>query len=71
VQAGGVAPFVRPWRTHEIAMRMLNNLVVSYQRRGNVGAGIRAATLRLMLPTEASARESLEAELRTLRARLN
>src|ERR1700761_9433145 len=27
---------VRPWGVHEIAMRMLHNLVLSYQRRGDI-----------------------------------
>jgi hypothetical protein len=50
---------------------MLNNLVGSYQRRGHIGAAIRAARLRLELPAEAPLRESLGAELRRLEARLN
>ena len=41
----------RPWHAHEIAMRMLNNLVAAYKRRGDLGAAIHAATLRLELPT--------------------
>jgi regulator of sirC expression with transglutaminase-like and TPR domain len=62
---------VRPWRADEIAMRMLNNLVVSYHRRGDLAAAIRAADMRLSLPAPESLRESLLAELRALRARLN
>jgi regulator of sirC expression with transglutaminase-like and TPR domain len=69
---GSVDPhLVRPWAPVEIAMRMLNNLVGSYQRRGHIGAAIRAARLRLELPAEAPLRESLGAELRRLEARLN
>ena len=70
---GGAVPgaFVRAWRSHEIAMRMLNNLVGSYQRRGNLGAAIRAAALRLALPAEEPMRTALQAELRAMRARLN
>jgi len=63
--------YVRPWAAAEIAMRMLNNLVGSYQRRGHLGAAITAARLRLDLPAEPALRESLEAELRRLQARLN
>jgi regulator of sirC expression with transglutaminase-like and TPR domain len=62
---------LRRWRPHEIVMRMLNNLVGSYLRRGDIGAAIRAATMRLELPAEESLRESLETELRTMQARLN
>ena len=52
-------------------MRMLNNLVGAYQRRGDVGRAIRAAELRLLLPAEAPLRAALETEARVLRARLN
>ena len=62
---------VRPWRAHEIAMRMLNNLVAAYHRRGDLGAAIRAARMRLTLPSEGSLRDTLQAELRALQARLN
>jgi regulator of sirC expression with transglutaminase-like and TPR domain len=62
---------IRPWRAHEIALRMLNNLVGSFQRRGDVAAAIRAATLRLELPAEERLRDALETELRAMRARLN
>jgi regulator of sirC expression with transglutaminase-like and TPR domain len=63
--------YLRPWAPAEIAMRMLNNLVGSYQRRGHLGAAITAARLRLDLPAEEPVRASLQAELRRLRARLN
>ena len=62
---------VRPWTAHETAMRVLNNLVVAYQRRGNVGAALRSAELRLELPADDDLRETLETELRSLQARLN
>jgi regulator of sirC expression with transglutaminase-like and TPR domain len=65
------AAHLRPWGPHEIALRMLNNLLGSYQRRGDVGAAIRAASMRLALPAAAAARAALEAELRALQARLN
>ena len=61
----------RPWRANEVAMRMLNNLVLAYQRRGDIGDAIHAARLRLTLPTEASHRDILQAQLRTMQARLN
>jgi regulator of sirC expression with transglutaminase-like and TPR domain len=67
-----VAPeLVRAWPVPEIAMRMLNNLMASYSRRGDLGRALRAAELRLALPAEAQLREALRAELRALRARLN
>jgi regulator of sirC expression with transglutaminase-like and TPR domain len=62
---------VRPWTAHEIAMRMLNNLVGTYQRRGDVASAIRAASMRLALPAEATQRLILEAELRAMQAGLN
>ena len=62
---------VRPWRAHEIAMRMLNNLLAAYSRRGDLGAAIHAARMRLMLPAEDSLRAAVQAELRALQARLN
>jgi regulator of sirC expression with transglutaminase-like and TPR domain len=65
------ARHVRPWGPHETALRMLNNLVGSYATRGDVARAIRAAELRLSLPVDAEGRETLSAELRGLRARLN
>ena len=62
---------LRPWPPDEIAMRMLNNLVSSYTRRGDVGHAIRAAQLRLMLRAADQLRKTLEAELRALQAQLN
>jgi regulator of sirC expression with transglutaminase-like and TPR domain len=62
---------VRPWRPHEIAMRMLHNLVATYGRRANLTAAIRAASMRLSLPAEPPLRTALRAELRGLQARLN
>ena len=62
---------VRPWRAHEIAMRMLNNLVGSYERRANLAAAIHAARMRLTLPADPGLATTLRAELRALEARLN
>ncbi|CAA9473999.1 MAG: hypothetical protein AVDCRST_MAG38-1524 [uncultured Solirubrobacteraceae bacterium] len=62
---------LRPWTPHEIALRMLNNLVPAFERRGDLGAAIRAASMRLELPGAPALRETLEHELRSLRARLN
>ncbi|CAA9481042.1 MAG: Protein sirB1 [uncultured Solirubrobacteraceae bacterium] len=62
---------LRPWTAPEIALRMLNNLVPAFERRGDLGAAIRAASMRLELPSAPALRETLELELRTLRARLN
>ncbi len=63
--------FLRPWRSSEIAMRMLNNLVASYQRRGDLGGAIRAAGMRLALPAQETLRDGLRAELRAMQAQLN
>ncbi len=62
---------LQPWRPHEIAMRMLNNLVGSYQRRANLTAAIQAAQMRLTLPAEPALKSTLRTELRALQARLN
>ena len=62
---------LRPWRSTEVAMRMLNNLVAAHQRRGDLGAAIRAAGLRTVLPAPDAERTRLEAEHRALQARLN
>ena len=76
--AGGVlvapdAPreLVRPWDTHETALRMLNNLVSSYAARGDLGNAIRAAELRLRLPLADPLRDYLVTDLRAFQARLN
>ena len=71
VETSVAQDLVRPWRAHEVAMRMLNNLVVAFQRRGNLGAAIHAARLRLALPGDASHRDLLQVELRAMQARLN
>src|SRR3954467_1313698 len=71
--AGGEPPpeHVRPWGAHETALRMLNNLVGAYQRRGDVGAAIAAAAMRLELPLHRRLRDALETDLRRIRSRLN
>jgi regulator of sirC expression with transglutaminase-like and TPR domain len=71
VEADVAQVLVRPWRAPEIAMRMLNNLVAAYQRRGALGAAMRAASMRLALPAEGSLRDALQADLRAIQARLN
>jgi hypothetical protein len=71
VETGAPPNVVRPWRADEIVMRMLNNLVAAYDRRGDIGATIHAAGLRLALPASASQRDVLQAELQALQARLN
>jgi regulator of sirC expression with transglutaminase-like and TPR domain len=65
------AALVRPWTPHETAMRMLNNLVPAFRRRGDLTGALRAAELRLALPGDASERARLDAELAALRALLN
>jgi len=76
---GGGAPItpdvpsalVRPWTPHETTMRMLNNLVPAFRRRGDLTGALRAAELRLALPANASEQARVNAELATLRAHLN
>ncbi|WP_205698347.1 transglutaminase-like domain-containing protein [Conexibacter sp. SYSU D00693] len=65
------AAAVRPWSAHDTAMRMLNNLVGSFRRRAHLAHAIKAAQLRLVLPSDPDGREVLERELRALQARLN
>ena len=62
---------VKGWGAHEIGLRMLNNLVGSFERRGDLSRTLRAAEMRMQLPLAGEVREQLAAELRTLRARLN
>ena len=62
---------VRPWGPHETALRMLNNLVASYSGRGDIGAAIRAAGLRLELPLDERAQAAFGLELRSLESSLN
>ncbi len=61
---------VRPWTAKETILRMLNNLVRSYQERGDLAKALHAAELRLSV-SSGPAREEVEAELRRLQARLN
>jgi regulator of sirC expression with transglutaminase-like and TPR domain len=70
--AGAGEALVRPWGAHEIAMRMLNNLVAAYDRRGDLTRTLHAATLRLVLPVADPRLEAtLKAELRAIQVRLN
>jgi regulator of sirC expression with transglutaminase-like and TPR domain len=62
---------VRPWGAHEIALRMLNNLIGSYAVRGDLAHAIHASELRLALPVDDTVRAALRAEVKALRARLN
>lgn len=71
IPSDGAQVPLRPWRAPEIAMRMLNNLVATYQRCGDLSAAIRAGKMRLELPADASLHEALEAELQAMQARLN
>jgi regulator of sirC expression with transglutaminase-like and TPR domain len=59
------------WAAHETVLRMLNNLVGSYQRRHDLMRAIRAAELRLALPLSERAAAALALELRQIRAALN
>lgn len=61
---------VRPWANTETAMRLLNNLVGSLTRRGDLPRAIRAAELRLLLPADDVMRRMLEEELEALEAEL-
>jgi regulator of sirC expression with transglutaminase-like and TPR domain len=72
VTTAAARELIAPWNAHEIAMRMLNNLVAAYQRRGDLGNTLRAATMRLALPVaEPKLHDVLKAELRAIQARLN
>jgi regulator of sirC expression with transglutaminase-like and TPR domain len=71
LSAIGGPEVLSPTRPHDIAMRMLNNLVRSYERRANLTAAIRAANMRLALPAEPPLKAALRAELLALQARLN
>ncbi len=69
--AGPVHPgLLRPWSATEVAMRMLNNLVGAYVRRGNLEGAVRAAALRLALPADDELHDALRAEHAALRERL-
>ena len=63
--------YVRPWRPHETALRMLTNLTAAFSARGDLPRTMRAAELRLALPLNDSTRTALTAELRSLQATLN
>src|SRR3954451_10510673 len=69
----GDAPsaLVRGWSPHETAMRMLNNLVPAFRRRGDLTRALRAAEMRLAVPADTDERERVRAELVALRAALN
>lgn len=69
--AAAAGPEMRAWGAHETALRMLNNLVGSYARRNDLGRAIRAAQLRLELPLGRALEQTLGAQLRGLRSRLN
>src|SRR5260370_998358 len=47
----------RPWSAHEIALRMLNNLLRSYAERGDLRRALRACDMRLELPATAELHE--------------
>jgi regulator of sirC expression with transglutaminase-like and TPR domain len=69
--ADAPAVLLRPWSPHETAMRMLNNLVLAFERRGDLARQLRAAQMRLDLPADGAVRATLEAELKAITARLN
>jgi len=56
---------------HETVLRVLNNLVGSYQRRNDIARAIRAAELRMALPLGERQTEALGFELRSIRSALN
>lgn len=62
---------LRPWGAHETALRMINNLVGSFTKRGDLAAAIHAADLRLLLPVDPPDLDRYGLEARALRARLN
>jgi regulator of sirC expression with transglutaminase-like and TPR domain len=61
----------RPWSAHDIALRMLNNLVRSYSERGDLGRALRACDMRLELPAVEALHEQHRVERASLLARLN
>lgn len=65
------AAALRSWSTHETALRMLNNLVPAFEKRGDLGAAIHAAELRLLLPAANELQDDLLSELRAVQARMN
>ena len=71
IEAQGPAELLRPWPAKDVAMRMLNNLVGSLERRGDLAGAMRAAAMRQALPADSDMRETLQHELRALHARLN
>ena len=62
---------VSPWTAQETALRMLNNLVRAYLRRNDLTRAIRAAELRMALPSDAARSRVLRLEWLSLQARLN
>ncbi len=68
----GAAPRLLPIATpHDIALRMLGNLALAYERRGDPGRALRAARLRLLLPTGDVLRQQLERDALRLGAPFN
>ena len=64
-------PLVRPWSAHETVLRMLNNLVRSWLERGDLTRALRAADLRLAVPTDEETHAQYVSERASLQARLN
>jgi regulator of sirC expression with transglutaminase-like and TPR domain len=62
---------IQPWSAHETVLRMLNNLVASYARRSDLARQLRAAELRLALPSPPARSRTLRLEWMSLQARLN
>jgi regulator of sirC expression with transglutaminase-like and TPR domain len=67
----GPVGLVRAWSPHDIALRMLNNLVRSYGERGDLARALHAAELRSLLPSHDEVREQHAVERASLLARLN
>ena len=65
------APLVRPWSAQETVLRMLNNLVRSWLERGDLTRALRAADLRLAVPTGDETHAQYTNERASLLARLN
>ena len=62
---------IAPTPVHMTALRMLSNLVASYERRGDVARALTAAQLRLELPLGERDRAVMEFERRRIGARMN
>ncbi len=62
---------IEPTSTHQTALRILSNLVGSYERRGDVGRTLITARMRLELPLDDRDRRVMEFDHKRVSARMN